>query len=131
MLDGFSPDVLQTDIEDFASLDVPDQVERWPVIPRKGNPALDGDLPPAFLYEGSAKRQGPDRRLGSRGVGREARGNMILAGGLSAANVAEAIRTVRPRGVDVSSAVEDQPGQKDPTLIKQFVSAARAAETTE
>ena len=53
---------------------------------------------------------------------------MILAGGLAATNVAEAIATVRPFGVDVSSAVESAPAQKDPQLINDFVSAVRAAE---
>jgi phosphoribosylanthranilate isomerase len=53
---------------------------------------------------------------------------MILAGGLAANNVAEAIATVRPYGVDVSSAVESAPGQKDIRLINEFVIAAKAAE---
>jgi len=53
---------------------------------------------------------------------------MILAGGLAAHNVAEAIATVRPFGVDVSSAVESAPGQKDSQLISEFVRAVRAAE---
>jgi len=52
---------------------------------------------------------------------------LVLAGGLLAENVGEAIRAVRPAAVDVASGVESRPGQKDPAMVEAFVRAARAA----
>src|ERR1700680_2496226 len=53
---------------------------------------------------------------------------LILAGGLSPENVAQAIATVHPDGVDVCSSLESAPGVKDLGRIQQFVAAARNAE---
>jgi phosphoribosylanthranilate isomerase len=51
----------------------------------------------------------------------------IVAGGLNPANVAEAIATLRPSGVDVVTGVEAEPGRKDPVKLREFVARARAA----
>jgi phosphoribosylanthranilate isomerase len=52
---------------------------------------------------------------------------IVLAGGLTADNIEEAITTVRPYGVDVSSGVEASPGVKDFGKVSQFLKNARAA----
>jgi len=64
--------------------------------------------------------RGHERRLGGGA-------NLILAGGLTPDNVAEAISIVRPAAVDVASGVESSPRKKDPYKVRDFVAAAQAA----
>jgi phosphoribosylanthranilate isomerase len=60
-------------------------------------------------------------------LAREAKkmGKIILAGGLTPENVADAIRTVKPDGVDVASGVEEKPGRKDAAKVERFISNVR------
>ena len=86
-----------------------------------------GSLPvEAILVDGPSPGSGRvfDWRL-AEGLPRTRK--IILAGGLSAENVAEAIRRVRPWGVDASTSLESSPGHKDPTKVRAFIKAARAA----
>ena len=56
---------------------------------------------------------------------------IILAGGLTPENVADAIRLVRPFAVDVSGGVESAPGEKDPRSIERFIKEVAGAEAGE
>jgi phosphoribosylanthranilate isomerase len=123
LLRVFRPDVLQTDEADLRALRLPPSLELLPVVRATERAAA---LPPRILFEGPASGSGTasDWSAAQR-LSRSTQ--LVLAGGLDSANVAAAIATVRPFGVDVSSGVEARPGVKSPLRITQFVAAARAA----
>lgn len=77
------------------------------------------------LYGGSGETL--DWGLGAEAVRRWPHRQIVLAGGLTAGNVAAAIHQVRPAGVDVASGVESAPGRKDLELVRAFIEAARQA----
>ena len=100
------------------------------------NPYLDscrqiGHLPAAVLIDAHVEGQ-------YGGTGRKAPWDLladfhpevpvILAGGLTPENVAEAVRIVRPYAVDVASGVEHSPGRKDAEKMRRFIDNARAAD---
>jgi phosphoribosylanthranilate isomerase len=92
----------------------------WPpagVVLLDAAPELDGALP------GGTGRSVPLEW--AAGVARHRR--ILLAGGLGADNVADAIERVHPYGVDASSGLESSPGVKDPDRVRAYVRTARAA----
>ncbi|MFI4914340.1 MAG: phosphoribosylanthranilate isomerase [Steroidobacterales bacterium] len=120
----FKPDALQTDVDDFERLVLPQGLSRLPVL-RAGAPA-PAALPTRLLFEGA--RSGSGELSDWRQAAQLARQvQLILAGGLTVDNVAAAVRAVRPFGLDTSSGVEVQPGIKSPEMIAAFVDTARAA----
>lgn len=124
VLATFAPDVLQTDIEDLPTLNVPKHVTVTPVV--RASRALPEPLPARLLFEGPVSGTGEVADW-QRAAELARATQLILAGGLHAGNVADAIAHVQPYGVDVSSGVECAPGVKDVEKIHSFVRAARAA----
>ena len=124
ILDIFSPDLIQTDTEDAAVFSHRARARLLPVL-REGA-TLPGRLPERVLYEGALSGTGRTADW-ARAHALAKRTEVLLAGGLNPDNVADAIRIVRPWGVDVSSGVESTPGTKSSSKITDFVAAARAA----
>ncbi|MFI5177401.1 MAG: phosphoribosylanthranilate isomerase [Vicinamibacterales bacterium] len=97
-------------------LDADDDLERAARLPPHVTPLIDA--------ADRAKRGGTGRIADwSSAAGLARRRPVMLAGGLSAENVAEAIRVVRPWAVDVSSGVESAPGIKSTERLEQFFAA--------
>jgi phosphoribosylanthranilate isomerase len=124
-MDHLQPEFLQTDAEDFERINPAGPCRPLPVF-RAGRARPDR-LPALLLFEGPVSGSGEvaDWRE-ARSIAAESR--LILAGGLRPDNVADAMRAVRPYGLDVSSGVESAPGVKCPSLIRRFVEAVRETE---
>lgn len=126
VMDCLAPEFLQTDAEDYDRITLAGTCRPLPVY-RAGRP-IPERLPRLMLFEGPVSGSGEvaDWDQAQKAA---VRTHVILAGGLTTANVEAAMRAVRPYGVDVSSGIEREPGVKSPELIRSFVRAVREAET--
>ncbi len=124
----FRADWLQADADSLQALTAPDPGAPAPTalpVYRDGQ-VVAMPCQGVILYE--AAQSGAGMRADWSAAGALARRTrLMLAGGLDADNVAEAITRVRPWGVDVSSGVESAPGVKCPHKIREFIAAAREA----
>jgi phosphoribosylanthranilate isomerase len=108
---------------------------RWPIlrsVTLETADALTTTWPAAttFLLDAAdpQRRGGTGQRVDWQKAAALARTRrVVLAGGLTVENVAPAVITVRPYGVDVSSGVEDAPGIKNGKKVAQFLTLARRA----
>ncbi len=98
----------------YASNEVRDQIVA--ALFDSGNSERPGGTGEAFDWEMTGDLTDLTNRIGLK---------VIVAGGLTPANVARAIRILRPWGVDVVSGVEASPGKKDPEKVRAFVKAVR------
>jgi phosphoribosylanthranilate isomerase len=124
VLAAVRPDCVQLDLDDLAELDLPQGLACLPVV-RSGALAA-ARLPSRVLLESARSGHG-ERADWAEARALSERHEVVLAGGLDPDNVALAIETARPFGVDVSSGVEAARGKKDPALIERFVKTARRA----
>lgn len=130
VFDSFKPDWLQADADCLAELSLSEGIGRLPVY--RDHEQFDAenfslDIPCLFESAVSGMARPPSWE---RAAHLARRASVVLAGGLDPGNVAEAVRRVRPWGVDVSSGVESSAGVKDPDLVRAFIRAARKADSS-
>ncbi len=119
----------QLDVAQLHKMDSIEGLRIWKAIP------VDGQLTQQTLSSAHAEAVVLDTPAGAQegGTGKVfdwnlaqgLKGKIVLAGGLDETNVTEAIRRLKPWGVDACSRIESEPGKKDRTKMRAFIEAAR------
>lgn len=114
---------------DFLLNSLPEGIRVWralPVTPQFRVSALGPEFE-AYFLDSPTPRHGGSGQTFDWTRARSATAPIVLAGGLNPSNVALAIETAEPWGVDACSGLESSPGHKDPEKVEAFVEAARRA----
>jgi phosphoribosylanthranilate isomerase len=130
VLERFAPDVVQSEPDDALN-GLLSRGVTWLQVLHGDDPLPERsgrETPTSVLLEAPGRGGRGIRADWDRAAELAREVPLILAGGLSPDNVAQAIRRVRPRGVDVSSGVERAPGVKDPARIERFLEEVRRVE---
>ena len=120
ILDSFKPTYIQTDANDFLSLDLPSNIKKIRVYREQENFDLSSiDDESLALLEGpiSGSGQMVNKEFLKKACKRK---RLLIAGGLSPENIHSILKEVKPYGVDVSSGVESSRGNKSKEKIIQF-----------
>ena len=120
ILDSFKPTYIQTDADDFLSLDLPSNIKKIRVYREKEDFDLSSiDDESLALLEGpiSGSGQMVNKEFLKKACKRK---RLLIAGGLSPENIHSILKEVKPYGVDVSSGVESSRGNKSKEKIIQF-----------
>ena len=117
-------DVLQLHGE-AAVIPVASPCRIWRAIPPNAEPAQDPRIE-AYLIDTPTPAYGGSGQMFDWTLAANRPYRVIVAGGLDASNVAQAIRHINPWGVDSCSRLEDHPGKKNAQRVREFVRAARA-----
>lgn len=99
----------------------------WRAVAAGHRLPINEEQPEAYLLDSHSPEYGGSGKSFDWTLSRQYTGRIILAGGLGAHNVAEAIRVARPWGVDACSKLESAPGKKDAYQIRDFVASALEA----
>jgi phosphoribosylanthranilate isomerase len=103
--------------------------QAWPATSERIRERMEQSGAEAFLIDApSGEARGGTGRTFDWSLAAGLPGRVVLAGGLDAGNVAEAMAAARPWGVDACSRLELEPGRKDHAKVAAFVRAARQAE---